>query len=168
MPVSQIDTIQAHFERCVTLIESTIYPNLKFIAAPYSDDLANIKFGSNNAATRRFHVLLGSAASVRGPVHARSWNGSQFEITDYLRVDIRYDLPKDNSGFRLFHNMVTEDNQSLIYWLHPLVTDTPLGVVITDVQPTGTNSRTDITDGDRVVSMVHRIQFQYRTQLGTH
>ena len=166
MAVTQIDTIQSWFEEGVTNIVSLIQPNTRFVVAPYTDDLANLKFGSNSAATRRFQVLLGSAASVRGPVHGRSWNGSQFEIVDYLRVDIRYDIPKDNSGLKLLHKMVTEDNQRLIFYLHPLNHNLPSGVVISDVTPTGTNSRTDITDGDKVIAMVHRVQFQYRTQLG--
>jgi hypothetical protein len=130
-----------------------------------SGPLEDQAFGDRKAGTRRFQVIVGPLAGVRGVMGGKwlgegLWHGAR----DVMAVKVRYDVSFEDGGFTKRNNMIASDQQLLAFWLSPGASSYPLDCRLIGITPSGTVNTKEIEDPNSKKSVIF-ITFVYELLL---
>jgi len=132
-------------ERLIQDIDPDYMPGRRFKLAPYDVPLEQQRFARDHEGTRRFHIMTGPLAGVRG-VDGGAWNGSTVQdLPGYMSVQVRYQIGHTKDHYRQLRDYVTHDELALVYWLQPAVGQWPADGPA-DCVPTGTAQLTRVRE----------------------
>lgn len=156
MALTGIAQVQARATEIIRGITPDIAPSWKFEPSE-SGPLEDQAFGDRKDGTRRFQVIVGPIAGMRG-VTGGKWSGDGLwhGARDVMAVKVRYDISPEDGGFTKRNNIIASDQQLLAFWIVPGASLYPVECKLISITPSGTVLIKELEDPNskRVVVIV--------------